>query len=94
MKLLERAHGLRPEELVIAEHLADVYVALNLQRKALTLYGKVLGLGSDIAFQERIQQKMQNVEYVLAGHAPAPQHTAKAPSRTKRTPASIVVDTE
>ena len=93
MKLLERAHGLRPDELVIAEHLADVYVALNLPRKALTLYGKVLGLGSEAVFKEKIQHKIKNVEYVLAKRVSSPQRTAKVPSKT-RAPASVPVDSE
>ncbi len=93
MKLAERAHGLKPDEAIIGEHLADIYVALNLQQKALNLYGKVLGLGSDADFKERIGKKMENVQLVLAGRRDGHEHP-RQPTSHNRMPASVPKLTE
>jgi tetratricopeptide (TPR) repeat protein len=68
MKSLEKAFAAKPEEAVIAEHLADVYVALDMPRKALTVYERALASGaSDKEFVARVQTKVANVRDVLAG---------------------------
>jgi tetratricopeptide (TPR) repeat protein len=68
MKQLERAYANKPEEGVIAEHLADIYVALNLPRKALSVYEQALkGSSGDKEFVTRVEGKLSNVREVLAG---------------------------
>jgi tetratricopeptide (TPR) repeat protein len=66
MKALERAFAGKPEEGVIAEHLADVYVSLNLPRKALAVYEQALKAGGDEEFKQRVEAKLANVKDVLA----------------------------
>jgi tetratricopeptide (TPR) repeat protein len=66
MKQLEKAYATKPDEGVIAEHLADIYVALNLPRKALDVYARALKTGGDKEFQTRVQGKMANVRGVVA----------------------------
>lgn len=67
MKQLEKAFAQKPGEGVIAEHLADIYVSLNMPRKALAVYEQALKSGGDKEFVARVQSKMANVRDVLAG---------------------------
>ncbi|MGZ3685081.1 MAG: tetratricopeptide repeat protein [Bdellovibrionota bacterium] len=66
MKQLERAYATKPEEGVIAEHLADIYVSLNLPRKALEVYAAALKSGGDKEFVARVETKISNVRDVLS----------------------------
>jgi len=100
MKKLEKAFATKPEEGVIAEHLADVYVALNLPLKAVQVYEQALRSGgSDREFLARVQTKLANVREVLAKTggelvSPPRQITAAKPAekpaiqKKKRKPAS------
>ncbi len=67
MKQLEKAFAAKPEEGVIAEHLADIYVSVNMPRKALAVYEQALKSGGGREFVARVQAKMANVREVLAG---------------------------
>lgn len=89
MKHLEKAYAVKPDEGVIAEHLADVYVSLDLPRKALSVYEQALQSGGDREFVARVQTKITNVREVLASvdqkrkNVPVKQTTSEA-----RVPAS------
>ena len=65
MKQLEKAHGLKPDEAVIAEHLADIYVALNMPNKAIGIYQKALAAGSENDAKNRVETKLDNVQKAL-----------------------------
>lgn len=67
MKQLEKAYAAKPDESVIAEHLADVYVALKMPRKALAVYEQALKHGGEEELLARVQIKIRNVQEVLAG---------------------------
>lgn len=84
MKSLEKAFALKPEEGVIAEHLADIYVALDMPHKALNIYQKALSADGDEDFKARVQAKLQNVQNVMAGISP------KAQAKEVRNPASAI----
>jgi tetratricopeptide (TPR) repeat protein len=67
MKQLEKAYASKPEEGVIAEHLADIYVSLNMPQKALAVYAAALkSSASDQELMARVQNKMANVRGVVA----------------------------
>lgn len=84
MKNLEKAFALKPDEGVIAEHLADVYVALNLPQKALATYERALrAAGGDKELLARVESKMENLQQALADLAPKRKPPAKS-----RVPAS------
>jgi tetratricopeptide (TPR) repeat protein len=92
MKLLERAHAIKPEEALIVEHLADVYLALNLKSKALEAYKKSYAMSLEVALKERVGVKLSNLESALAAsdgpsvrRGPA---MARPPMPTERAPAS------
>ncbi len=70
MKHLEKAFVIKPGEGVIAEHLADVYVALDMPIKAAQVYEQALKANAEQEFQARVQTKLANVREVLA-RAPA-----------------------
>ncbi len=79
MVYLEKAYSLRPTEAVIAEHLADTYVALHLTQKALLVYQKALGVDSDEeGFRNRVQVKVQNLESAMADSEPVARVPASA----------------
>lgn len=84
MKKLEKAFATKPGEGVIAEHLADVYVSLNLPIKAVQVYEQALKSGGDQEFIARVQTKLANVREVLAaGSTPE-----EKPAANERGPAS------
>lgn len=85
MKHLEKAAALKPEEGVIAEHLADVYASLNMPQKAIAAYDKAIKAGGDKEFVARVESKRENVQRALADGAPA---KPKAEAASKRVPAS------
>jgi tetratricopeptide (TPR) repeat protein len=87
MKQLEKAYSAKPGEGVIAEHLADVYVALNMPRKALAVYEKALQGGGDQEFVARVQVKMANLRETLAGNSVSSPKADALPF-TAREPAS------
>jgi tetratricopeptide (TPR) repeat protein len=71
MFYLEKAYSLRPNEAVIAEHLADTYVALHLTQKALLVYQSALGVDSDEeGFKSRVQVKVQNLKSAMVDSEP------------------------
>ena len=72
MKTLEAAFALRSDEGVIAEHLADVYVALNMPKKALAVYQHALKSGGEKEFVARVEKKLQNIIGVLADGKKSP----------------------
>lgn len=92
MKSLEKAFATKPGEAVIAEHLADVYVALNMPLKAVQVYEQALKAGGDQEFQARVQTKLSNVREVLAkggdGQRYAPEAIPVEKPVKKRRPAS------
>jgi tetratricopeptide (TPR) repeat protein len=89
MKHLEKAAALKPEEGVIAEHLADVYASLNMPQKAIAAYERALKAGGDKEFLVRVESKRENVERALADIAPKKRIPAsRGNSATKRLPAS------
>lgn len=59
---LEKAYKLMPDAAVIVEHLADVYVKLNLTQKANTLYKKALSLETDDIKKKQIIIKISSIE--------------------------------
>lgn len=67
MKQLERAFAMKPEEAVIAEHLADTYVALDMPQKAMALYEKALVATQDGELKTRVETKIENVRNLTAG---------------------------
>lgn len=67
MKQLERAFAMKPEEAVIAEHLADTYVALDMPQKAMALYEKALVATQDGDLKSRVEAKIENVRSLTAG---------------------------
>jgi tetratricopeptide (TPR) repeat protein len=87
LKQLEKAFSARPDEGVIAEHLADVYVSMSLPRKALLVYEQALKSGGDREFVARVQAKMVNVREVLAGAVEQPV-SPKERAEQARFPAS------
>ncbi|NUM88796.1 MAG: tetratricopeptide repeat protein [Bdellovibrionales bacterium] len=89
MRHLEKAHALKPTEAVIAEHLGDVYLALNMPRKAQVAYGRALEASSaEAGLQERVAQKLGNLETRLADGA-RPKVKAPPTQRASRMPASV-----
>jgi len=93
MKKLEKAFSAKPEEGVIAEHLADVYVSLNLPIKAIQVYEQALKSGGDREFVTRVQSKLANVREVAANSGESLKPRAAAiekprSSQKKRKPAS------
>lgn len=66
MKQLEKAYAMKPEEGVIGEHLADIYVSLDMPQKALAVYAAAIKSGGDQEFVARVQVKMANVRGVVA----------------------------
>lgn len=80
MKTLEKARSIKPEEAVIAEHLADVYVALNMPKKALAVYLSALSSGADEEFKQRVQKKVSNVQEALAETKPGPKASDRGPA--------------
>lgn len=82
MKTLERAHAMRPDEGVIAEHLADIYLSLDLRQKAVATYERARKNGGDQEFVARVEQKLQNLQRVLA------EGGVSKPVGTRRRPAS------
>ncbi len=87
MKQLEKAYAAKPDEGVIAEHLADIYVSLYLPRKALAIYEHALKSGGDGEFVARVQTKITNVREMLASAEPKRKAPAQAASDA-RVPAS------
>lgn len=67
MTQLEKAYALKPQEAVIAEHLADSYVALGMPQKALAIYQKALLASDDGEFKARVEGKIENVQSAMAG---------------------------
>lgn len=89
MKQLEKAYVAKPDEGVIAEHLADIYTSLNMPRKALAVYEKALKSGGDREFTARVQTKIANVREVLANNKLQPKSkTANSAAIETRDPAS------
>jgi tetratricopeptide (TPR) repeat protein len=84
MKQLEQAFAMKPEEGVIAEHLADIYVSLNLPQKALAVYERARHAGGDQEFLARVEQKIGNIQ---KSFAEAPR--ARAEEGSSRAPASV-----
>lgn len=80
MKTLEKARSLKPEEGVIAEHLADVYVSLNMPKKALAAYLSALSFGGDEEFKQRIQNKVSNVKEAIAGGSDKSNDLVRSPA--------------
>jgi tetratricopeptide (TPR) repeat protein len=70
MKLLEKAYGLKNREAIIAEHLADIYIALHLKQKALAMYKKALDLLAENDAKIRLAGKIENVQNALAEYSP------------------------
>ncbi len=70
LKLLEQAAVQKPNEGVILEHVADVYMELNLNRKALAMYEKALSNLTEAKDQVRVQNKIFNVETILGMRDP------------------------
>lgn len=83
MKQLEQAYAMKPEEGVIAEHLADIYVSLNLPQKALAVYERARRGGGDQEFLARVDEKIGNIQ---KSFAEAPRARAEGSSRA---PASV-----
>lgn len=81
MKHLERAHSLKPEEAVILEHLADVYLALNLKEKALDAFKQVYAMNSDADTKSRVAAKIANLESALASSDTKPLRRSPAMAR-------------
>ncbi|MGZ3712131.1 MAG: hypothetical protein ACXVBE_10250, partial [Bdellovibrionota bacterium] len=48
------------------EHLADVYIALNMPKKALAVYQQALKAGGEKEFVARVEQKVKNVVQSIA----------------------------
>jgi tetratricopeptide (TPR) repeat protein len=82
MKELERAFAMKSDEGVIAEHLADIYVSLNMPQKALVVYQSAHKAGGDQEFLARVESKISNVQNSIA-EAPRPKRLQGA-----RVPAS------
>ncbi len=90
MRHLERAHALRPSEPVIAEHLGDVYLALNLPQKALVAYTRALEIpGGEAGFSERVQQKLGNLQTLMADSMRARRKVPEQKRAASRVPASV-----
>jgi tetratricopeptide (TPR) repeat protein len=68
MKHLEKAHGKKSQEAIIVEHLADVYIALHMQQKALAAYEKALELWSESEAKDRLATKINNVRNAIAAN--------------------------
>lgn len=62
MKAIEKAVELKPEEGVIQEHLADVYLQLNLPKKAYSAFMQARKFLSDPKEQSRVQGKLDALE--------------------------------
>jgi hypothetical protein len=96
MEQLEKAFAIRVDEGVIGEHLADVYVALQLPKKAVAVYQQALKSGGEKEFVARVELKLKNVlEAQLAkasGREPLPMRGANSMVRgttaSEREPAS------
>lgn len=69
---LERAAELKPTEGVILEHMADVYLQLNLKQKALAMYEKALSTLPNTKDQVRVQGKISDIETILGMREPQP----------------------
>jgi tetratricopeptide (TPR) repeat protein len=68
MKHLEKAHSKKSQEAIIVEHLADVYIALHMQQKALAAYEKALQLWTESDAKERLATKISNVRNAIAAN--------------------------
>lgn len=90
MKHLEKAHALKPTEAVIAEHLGDVYLALNLPQKALMAYSRALEtLTTEAGLEERVSQKLGNLQTKLADSVKGQRKLLVPPKSASRVPASV-----
>lgn len=83
MVYLEKAHSLKPEEPVIAEHLADAYVAMGLKEKALVVYQAIMKSGLLNEDKARVELKVQNLRSALVGRT-----DSDGEAKTARKPAS------
>ena len=66
MKLLEKAYAHKPEEAIIAEHLGDIYVALNFGNNALKAYTAAHEHFIKIDEKNRVEEKIKNVKTAVA----------------------------
>lgn len=88
MKKLEAAFAIRPDEAVIAEHLADVYLALNLPQKARNAYLQARKHSAgDKELTARVEHKLQNLDGLLARGGKEVRPAPLVPG--KRAPASV-----
>jgi Tfp pilus assembly protein PilF len=88
MKQLEKAFAMRLDEGVIGEHLADVYIALNMPKKALAVYQQALKAGGEKEFIARVEQKLKNVVQQIAINTYEKDPAAQAGNVSIRKPAS------
>lgn len=88
MKQLEKAFALRMDEGVIGEHLADVYIALNLPKKALAVYQAALKAGGEKEFVARVEQKLRNLVQTIADASDLEAVKAMRGAKSARKPAS------
>lgn len=81
MKTLEKAFAMRADEGVIAEHLADVYVALSMPKKAIAVYEQALKAGGEKEFLARVEQKLHNVVVAMVAEGGKPIARQQSESR-------------
>lgn len=62
LQVLDKAHLMQPEAGVIAEHLGDVYIKMNLHEKARSFFIKAVEFESDLNKQNEIKSKITQIE--------------------------------
>jgi tetratricopeptide (TPR) repeat protein len=62
IEILEKAHAMEPEVGIIAEHLGDVYLKMNMHEKARAKLLRAEQLESDVNRKKEIQQKLVSLE--------------------------------
>ena len=67
IEILEKAHAMQPEVGIIAEHLGDAYLKVNMHEKARAKLLRAEELESDEARKKEIQQKLARVESLIKG---------------------------
>lgn len=82
LQFLEAAYRVKSDESVIAEHLADVYVKMQLMEKARVMYKKALGMSADGPDQQRIRAKLIASEVQQPEFKRQPASSARAESKS------------
>ena len=78
--VLEKAAELQPAESIILEHLADVYVQLNLKEKAVAQYEEALRLAKEISNKSTIETKLANLKTDIAKRDSEPLYNDRVPA--------------